>query len=492
VRGTVFPYAVCYGGDTQTDVHGIMPKSTNSRRNDNTILESARKAMKIRKITVDGLFDRFDHKISFDPQERVRIIHAPNGFGKTMILRIVNTLLSRPLRQLAHMPFRAVSIGFEDGSKLSAIRSGNAPKSDVKLIYRDESGSKKDFQPDRRIRPNELPFPVGIIEDIIPELDQVGPNSWRQRGSGETLSLEDVLDQYEDKLPMGDGDIPQAPPVWLKELRTSVSVRFISAERLTQPRKYRDEILRYHRTSRFKTSERTVNRYSEELADQVKKTIGEYGILAQSLDRTFPARLVSEPPSSDLTLDVLKEELAAVDVKRAQLVEAGLLKQEDDAWDWSARNLDLEQVDESKRGVLAVYARDAKKKLSVFDKLYTRVDALTRIANSRFLEKRVAVGERGLSVVTFDDRNLALEMLSSGEQHELVLLYDLLFRADNSFILIDEPELSFHVAWQAAFLNDLEEIANISQLQALLATHSPQIIGDRWDLTIELRGPRAG
>jgi predicted ATP-binding protein involved in virulence len=108
---------VWYGGKTQTDVHGIMTQSTNSRRNDNAILEPARKAMKIRKITVDGLFDRFDHKISFDPQERVRIIHAPNGFGKTMILRIVNTLLSRPLRQLAHMPFRAVSIGFEDGSK---------------------------------------------------------------------------------------------------------------------------------------------------------------------------------------------------------------------------------------------------------------------------------------------------------------------------------------------------------------------------------------
>ena len=141
---------------------------------------------------------------------------------------------------------------------------------------------------------------------------------------------------------------------------------------------------------------------------------------------------------------------------------------------------------------MAVYARDAKQKLSVFDKLYTRVDALKRIANSRFLEKRVTVGERGLGVVTFDERDLPLEMLSSGEQHELVLLTDLLFRADNSFILIDEPELSFHVAWQAAFLNDLEEIAKISQFQALLATHSPQIIGDRWELTIELKGPQEG
>jgi ABC-type transport system involved in cytochrome c biogenesis ATPase subunit len=451
--------------------------------------------MKIDAITITGLFDRFDHHINFDRAERVRIMHAPNGFGKTMILRIVNTLLSRPPRQLAHMPFRTATITFDDSSSLSAMRSGNdaTVKTDVKLIYRNKAGSEKEFRPDRRIRPNELTFPVGIIEDIIPELDQIGQATWRHIGSGETLSLEDVLEQYEDQLPQNDGDIPRTPPEWLKEIRSQVSVRFISAERLTQRRSYRDEMARYHRVQRFVADERTVTRYSDELADQVRKTITGYGALAQSLDRTFPARLVSEPPPSDLTVDVLKEDLAEVDSKRARLVEAGLLKQEFDAWNWNARDLDLDKVDESKRGVLAVYARDAKEKLSVFDKLFTRVDALKRIANSRFLEKKVTVGERGLGVVTLDGRNLSLEMLSSGEQHELVLLYDLLFRADNSFILIDEPELSFHVAWQAAFLSDLEEIAQISQFQALLATHSPQIIGDRWDLTIELKGaPQQG
>jgi hypothetical protein len=38
----------------------------------------------------------------------------------------------------------------------------------------------------------------------------------------------------------------------------------------------------------------------------------------------------------------------------------------------------------------------------------------------------------------------------------------------------------------------LAEIAKISHFQALLATHSAQIIGDRWDLTIELKGPGEG
>ena len=63
---------------------------------------------------------------------------------------------------------------------------------------------------------------------------------------------------------------------------------------------------------------------------------------------------------------------------------------------------------------------------------------------------------------------------------------------DNSLILIDEPELSLHVAWQAQFLKDLETMATLSNFHAILATHSPEIIGDRWDLTITLQGLNGG
>jgi predicted ATP-binding protein involved in virulence len=77
--------------------------------------------------------------------------------------------------------------------------------------------------------------------------------------------------------------------------------------------------------------------------------------------------------------------------------------------------------------------------------------------------------------------------LSSGEQHELVMIYDLLFRVpDNALILIDEPELSLHVAWQKKFIPDLQEIQKLRSIQVIIATHSPQIINDRWDLAVEL------
>ena len=85
--------------------------------------------------------------------------------------------------------------------------------------------------------------------------------------------------------------------------------------------------------------------------------------------------------------------------------------------------------------------------------------------------------------------NLSPTDLSSGEQHELVLLYELLFKVkSNSLVLIDEPELSLHVGWQSQFLKDLQDIIKVANLDILMATHSPDIIQDRWDLTVELKG----
>jgi len=69
------------------------------------------------------------------------------------------------------------------------------------------------------------------------------------------------------------------------------------------------------------------------------------------------------------------------------------------------------------------------------------------------------------------------------------LFYDLLFNVTpNSLVLIDEPEISLHVAWQKQFLKDLQAVTANAQFDVLLATHSPQIIANRWDLTVELKG----
>ena len=283
-------------------------------------------------------------------------------------------------------------------------------------------------------------------------------------------------------VPVTQSDIPS----WLDGIKKGISVRFIGTERLIDAPVGSYWEPRYRRPYPRSIPKRTITRYSEQLGEMVQQKLTEYATLSQSLDRTFPGRLVEGNTTPMLSADELQVKLQEAESKRTRVAEAGFLGEEIDTFSLPI----VDQIDESKQGVLAVYASDALKKLSVFDDLYASVDTLKRIANSRLLYKQISVSSEGLSVSEEDGSNLDLEMLSSGEQHELVLLYDLLFEtAQNSLIMIDEPELSLHVAWQEQILGDLHAMAELSNFHVLLATHSPEIIGGRWDLTIELKGP---
>ena len=67
------------------------------------------------------------------------------------------------------------------------------------------------------------------------------------------------------------------------------------------------------------------------------------------------------------------------------------------------------------------------------------------------------------------------------------MLFELLFKVSpNTLVLIDEPEISLHVAWQKEFLNDLSKITELENIRVIVATHSPQIINEHWDLTVDL------
>ena len=154
---------------------------------------------------------------------------------------------------------------------------------------------------------------------------------------------------------------------------------------------------------------------------------------------------------------------------------------------------------ESTKSVLSVYVEDVKKKLSIFDEIANKLELFRKIINRKFASSYKEMNfskEKGFVFTTCYpnssesySKDISPTDLSSGEQHELVLLYKLLFKiAPNSLVLIDEPELSLHVGWQSQFLEDLQEITELVDLDILMATHSPDIIQDRWDdLTVELK-----
>ena len=230
----------------------------------------------------------------------------------------------------------------------------------------------------------------------------------------------------------------------------------------------------------------SVNIYSQELVEEIQAKLAEYGALSQSLERTFPARIFNNKAPSDMTEETLRNKLNEIEKKRSRLRETGLLDKDENP-DFQVEK----HIDGATKNILSVYVEDVEQKLMVFKELATKIELFKRIIKQRFLYKNMSISkEKGFTFTTADGKPLSPTDLSSGEQHELVMLYELLFKVQpNSLVLIDEPEISLHVAWQIEFLKDLRAIIKLANFDVLLATHSPDLIDDSWDLTVELQGP---
>ena len=120
---------------------------------------------------------------------------------------------------------------------------------------------------------------------------------------------------------------------------------------------------------------------------------------------------------------------------------------------------------------------------------YEKLELFSNILNERrFTFKSIHINrDKGFYFKTAKGKELKLSQLSSGEQHEVILLYELIFKTRAGIlVLIDEPEISLHITWQKEFLDDLLKIIKMQNFQVLIATHSPSIINGRWDLVYNL------
>jgi hypothetical protein len=111
------------------------------------------------------------------------------------------------------------------------------------------------------------------------------------------------------------------------------------------------------------------------------------------------------------------------------------------------------------------------------------------IINDLLVNKSVYINESNILSVRMDNGSaLPLNKLSSGEKQILMIFYLLLFEAkEGSLVIIDEPEISLHVAWQQSLGKVFSNIARLRRLHLIVATHSPQVIHDNWDLSVELK-----
>lgn len=82
---------------------------------------------------------------------------------------------------------------------------------------------------------------------------------------------------------------------------------------------------------------------------------------------------------------------------------------------------------------------------------------------------------------------IPLEALSSGEKQLFILLTFSRFRNGKKVpkvFVVDEPEISLHIEWQDMLVDSLQESSRFNQF--ILATHSPDLIGEKSDKIFSL------
>lgn len=95
------------------------------------------------------------------------------------------------------------------------------------------------------------------------------------------------------------------------------------------------------------------------------------------------------------------------------------------------------------------------------------------------------------NIVSEDKRDrggIRFDKLSSGEKHIIFLLAKVIISATrgDSLLIIDEPEISLGIQWQRLFVKYAQECAYESNLQIVMATHSPLILEDFDEIDISM------
>src|SRR5205807_9806583 len=78
---------------------------------------------RLQQISVTNLFGMFTYHIPLNLHERITIIHGPNGFGKTVILRMLNELFHKDSTALRAIPFSEFRVDFDDGASFWVTKS---------------------------------------------------------------------------------------------------------------------------------------------------------------------------------------------------------------------------------------------------------------------------------------------------------------------------------------------------------------------------------
>ena len=329
--------------------------------------------MRLRQILIEGLFDLYNYKIPLNMDERVTIIIAPNGYGKTTIFRLIKAAIDVNIAYIRKIPFKAFKIefekenSFEDIEKMCALEiiKEKSTDSNDKILYKSitckitkPSGVCSSYQLKSDKEPMgdfEFRHFTRIIEREKP-LERIAYDKWRDLNSGEILDVPDLIKIYGHLLPPPYSHFSEYYK--LKDELKEIKVHLIESQRLMKydPRKeYQEYGSHKNKIEPFPT----VLEYSTDLIKIIENKNSEYANISQKRDSTFPHRLIQNVGSDAVEILGEKEiykRIQEIETKNKTLMELGILESRE------SDDLPQESMTSERRRVLTLYVEDVDTK----------------------------------------------------------------------------------------------------------------------------------
>lgn len=379
----------------------------------------------LKNLEIKGLFGFYDYSLDFenDAGHNIKFITGPNGYGKTTVLNLIYALLVQEWNFFVDTVFASLRYGFEDGTIL-------VEKHVQKIV----------------VKGSDLPDTYAVTLKVVYLNENGDEMTVFCREHAETGDK----DSY-------SGEFPKEMNMYLNKK----SKYYVRDTRLYE---FADE------NGNATRKLMVVNKNNEDLVTKMKNTSEEIRLAYAKLKLDF---------DSDYSLKEYEEDTVSLKPFVDKLQYYGLSSEK-----WPEYDVNFK----GKTQMLVEFFKNVKKQVEDF---IARLDLFSElVSRCKFSNKKMLLqASIGCVFIPEGGENLPLtvDKLSSGEQHTMIQFYEMLFKTEKgALVLIDEPEMSFHMAWQIHFMRNVEDICKMRNIQCIIATHSPQIFGRKWNLTCDL------
>ena len=430
---------------------------------------------KIENISAKGIIGLYDYNINFtDGNSELKAIYSENGCGKTNLLRLIHCVTSGSsveLQKIFSIPFKELEIK-ASGKRILFTRGIN--KSIDLNIYNesDESIFFKDLNP-------------GDLKSISdPELGDEIQDKYRD------ISL-NVCNYTGNAVYLGTNRLNDLdfPASRIARIKWRMGGRNESGEEYDPADIVINSVIDELSNSLIRNAQRMTLSSRGRIYSQIVKNMFNDNNNGDGVNTSVEARN-----------SILKK------IKEIDNLEYKNLVAEYELTNFSEYKSIKGMVSDPSRAdaeqflhlypILMPYFDSIAEKIQIVSPAARLIGAFIESINTMFRDKEIEYSmQRGFRVRSNivseegeDGIYVNPRMLSSGEKHIIFLLAKVIISATrgDSLLIIDEPEISLGIQWQRLFVKYVQECAYESNLQIVMATHSPLILEDYDDIDVSV------